>query len=121
MAIAQINGIDVPYVFALQISRELIAERSRTAGGKMRQDAIAKKRTWRVDTRPMLKSESDLITGEIDSELGGPMEFWLDEFGVPSNTVAVFVTVDNEERVTFARGGMWHNDGRQLSLTVVEQ
>lgn len=121
MAIAQINGIDVHYVFAVQVGRELVAERTRTAGGKLRQDAIAVKRTWTLETRPMTKAQSDALTQAIDLAFGGPMSFWLDEFGPPGTTIEVFVEIQNEERVAFARDGVWHNDGRQLSLSIIEQ
>lgn len=121
MAIANINGFDVPYVHAVSIDRYVIADRARTAGGKLRQDAITLKRTWSLETRPMTRLEAQGLIDEVERLFGGPMDFWLDEFGAQSNTVRAFVTIDDEQRVTFAKDGVWHNDGKQLVFTIEEQ
>jgi hypothetical protein len=113
----------VPYVFALSVSRELVGgDRARTAFGHLRQDITGAvvKREWRIETRPMTKSEADAIIDELDDADWGPVDFWIDEFGSPGETIEAFVVLDAEERVTFGRNGVFHNDGRQLMFTVTE-
>lgn len=121
MAIAKISTEYVPYVFAVSVDRTLVGERERTAGGKLRQDAIAIKRAWSLQTRPLTFAEASALTNIIDGGLGGPFAFWIDDFGAETNTVQAFVTIEDEERVAFAKGGTWHNNGRQLTLLVEEQ
>lgn len=121
MAIAKIDTEYVPYVFAVSVDRTLVGERERTAGGKLRQDAIAIKRAWSLQTRPLTYAEATVLTALIDGDLGGPFDFWIDDFGAEANTIKAFVTIEDEERVAFAKGGTWHNNGRQLTLLVEEQ
>lgn len=113
--IAKIGNTEVPYVYALNVTRETVGERQRTAGGKLRQDVVAVKRTWRLQTRVMTKSEATSILSEVAS--GAAVDFKLDELG---SSVKAYVDIQ-QERVPSNRGGTWQTDSRVLTLTVTER
>lgn len=121
MSVAKIGGYPIPYVYAIIIDREILGDEARTASGKLRRDIVAVKRTWRLQTRPITKSEADTILSVLQTASHGVINFWIDDFGDEENSIPAFVEVETEERVQFGRGGVWHPDGRQLSLIVVEQ
>lgn len=120
MSIAKIGGIPVPYVYAIVIEREVIGDEGRTAGGKLRRDVVAVKRTWRLQTRPMTKAEATAITNHLDARMYSNVYFWLNEFGDQTNAILVYVDIDEEEIVQFGNPG-WQRDGRQLTMTIREQ
>ena len=113
--IAKIGNTEVPYVYALNVTRETIGERQRTAGGKLRQDVVAVKRTWRLQTRVITKSKATSIQTEVAS--GAAVDFTLDELG---SSVKAYVDIQ-EERVPSFRDGTWQTDSRVLTLTVTER
>ena len=113
--IAKIGNTEVPYVYALNVTRETVGERQRTAGGKLRQDVVAVKRTWRLQTRVITKSKATSIQTEVAS--GAAVDFTLDELG---SSVKAYVDIQ-EERVPSFRDGTWQTDSRVLTLTVTER
>lgn len=113
--IAKIGNTEVPCVYALDVTRETVGERQRTAGGKLRQDVVAVKRVWRLQTRVMTKSKAASILNEVAS--GAAVDFTLDELGSP---VEAYVDIQ-EERVPSFRCGAWQTDSRVLTLTVTER
>ena len=116
MGVAMIGGNEVPYVYAVTINRETIGDEARTAGGKLRRDVVAIKHSWRLQTRPMTAAEAATLTDYIEGLLGGTTTFVL-----KGTSYTAFVDIENEEFVQFGRDGVWHNDGRQLTLTIREQ
>ncbi len=117
---ASFNGIEIPRVYDVQITRQVQGDRARTAGGKFRQDVIAEKRIWTLQTRPMPLSMAIPLTNYLRSTLYTEGAFWLKEFGGVSNAVIAVVTSLEEKVMAFGENGTWHNDGRQLSLTIEE-
>lgn len=118
--IAAINGIQIPYVYAIEVERMRVGDEGRTIGGKLRRDIVAIKRIWNIQTRPMTKDEAAPILDHLDSIMYSAVDFWLDEFGDMMRTVRAYASV-YEERVSFGRGGKWYKDGKQLAITVEEQ
>lgn len=122
MSVAKFNSVEIPQVKAQVVDREFIGDRVRLAGGQMHQDKVAIKRTWTLDAEYLLKSTADNIISELESS-NWKVDFWLDEFGVESNTVVCYVDIEKEERVGFgARDtGTWQSDGRKMSFKIIEQ
>jgi hypothetical protein len=120
MSVAKVGGYPIPYVYAIVIDREMVGDEARTAGGKLRRDIVAVKRTWRLQTRPMKKNEADTILGVLQAVSYGVVDFWLDDFGAEENSIPAYVDVESEERVQFGRDGVWHSDGRRLTLKISE-
>lgn len=114
---------EIPYVYQQELRREFIGERARTAGGNMRQDIVSVKRSWRIETRRMTYSEAYDLIDYLSSIFFSAGDFWLDEFGAESNTLTCYIPPEEirEERVTMSRDGTWHNDARELILTVIER
>jgi len=112
---AKIAGIDIPLLYSQLTRREIVGDRERTAGGKLRSDITAVKRTWELRTRPMPSTQSSLLASTLDGLLFGVTTLWLQEFGSTGNAVAAFVTDFEETRdvETQAR--------RSLTITVEEQ
>jgi hypothetical protein len=121
MATARIGGIEIPAVYAVDIGHEVLGDKARTAGGKLRLDFVRVIHTWKLQTRPITKASRDALINFLDSIAWGACEFWLDEFGDPSNTRIAYVTVDSDERVQFWKDGVWQRDGRQMTLTIEEE
>lgn len=121
MSTATFDGIEIPLVYAVEVSREIVGERARTAGGKMRQDVVTVKRAWKLQTRPMLRSKADALLNHLADKLYGAGQFLLDEFGGTPVTAYILPESIREEWAEFWSGGVWHNDGRELELTVTEQ
>ena len=114
---------DIPYIYQLDISRDLIGERDRTAGGLLRQDVITIKRRWVLVTRRMTRDEAYGLLNYLSYNFYGPGDFWLDEFGSEGNTVTAIIPPEQirEHRVTMVRDGVYHNDAKELELTVIER
>jgi hypothetical protein len=96
----------------------MIGERSRTAGGKLRQDFIAMKRIWKLKTRPMTKAQANVLIDYLNTNDWQVGNFWLDEIG---SNIQAFVMIDSENRVQFYDGPTFVPDGRELELTIEEQ
>lgn len=115
--IAKFNDVEVPNVTSEVINREFIGDRVRLAGGKMHQDYTAVKRTWKLESRYITKSEADAIISELENN-NYTVDFWLDELG---STVVAYINVTNEERVQFHRDGAFYDDGRTMTFEVIEE
>jgi len=113
----------IPYVFAQELNREFIGERERTAGGQLRQDVITIKRSWRLRTRRMKYSEAYDLINFLSSQFYAAVDFWLDEFGGEGNTLTAYIPPEDirEDRVTMQRDGSWHNNARELQMTIIER
>ena len=118
--IAKFNSVEVPYVSSQIIDREFVGDRVRLAGGQMHQDFVSMKRSWELQTQYMKYSTYQTIISELESN-NWVVDFWLDEFGSESNTVPAYISLANDERVQFIRGGTFHDGGRSLTLEVIEK
>lgn len=116
---ASFAGIEIPKVYDVQVSYQLIGDRARTAGGRLRQDAIADKRVWTIQTRPMTLAQATPLLTHLRGTLYAEGAFWIKGLSAP---VQARVDPDSltERVVAFAEGGIWHNDGRQLTLVIEE-
>lgn len=114
MAAAQFDGIDIPLIYSVEITRQMVGDRRRTVGGKMRQDVIKTKREWSLITRPMPKAERDLLISHLESNKFRVGDFHLDEFG-PGVTVRAAMRVNGEIRA------LELPERRSLDLLVIEK
>lgn len=120
--IAKFDSREVPYVHSQIVDREFIGDRTRLAGGTMRQDYVDIKYTWTIETRPMKKTTAYDLIDYLETN-NNKVEFWIDDFGDETNTKTCFVTISDEEREQFeARDGSgWQNNGRRLTFEIQEQ
>lgn len=114
MAIAQFDGVDIPLVKVIQLDREMLGQRRRTAGGKMRQDILLTKRRWSLTTRPMEKDDRDALISHLEGKDFQAGNFHLDEFGA-GVTIPAYMRVVREIRALEAP------DRRSLELLVIEK
>jgi hypothetical protein len=127
MGIAYINQtIEIPRVTSQEITREILGQRKRTAGGKMRMDIngfVPIKRQWKLKSAVLTNAQYDTIISYLDSVLWCEVDFWLDEFGgTPSlNSIKVFIEVSSDSRRPFQGDSGWDSRGRDLDLTIIEQ
>jgi len=125
MAVAYINKtIELPTVTAQRISREMVGERSSTAGGKLRQDVVRVRRVWRLQCKFLTQTQYSAIVTHLQGSLFAATDFWLDEFGgtAAANSITAYVDIEEDERVQFrAPGGAWESQGRHLTLVVRER
>ena len=123
MSYAKFDGFDIPYVSAVRVRRTFIGERERTVLGTLRQDSLAIKKAWEITTDRMTRAEAETLLNYLDGQLYAVGDFWLHEFGAESNTIAAIVEAESvdEDIVQFRKNGTWHEDGRVLTLTVLER
>lgn len=124
MAVAYLNKtIEIPNVRAQKLDHEIVADSARTAGGKLRRDIVAAKRKWQLECVRLTNAQYRAIIDHLNEIMFGATLFWLDELGGTADThsIAVYVDITNDERVQFGRNGVWHNNGRNLTLVVTEQ
>lgn len=124
---AQVRGylnysIELPNLEAQEDGRELIGERARTAGGKLRQDLVAVKRTWQLTLRHLAPEQHQAIITYLDSAGWGAVPFWIDSLGgSPADSISALVELTSCRRVQFGGRHGWVSDGRTIELTVKEQ
>ena len=122
MAIAKIDGIEVPKVYEQNISREYAYERARTAGFKLRQDSFSggnvDKKTWELDTRDITKEKAYQLIDYLQGINWGSVDFEIDE---EEGIIEAYVEITGEPRTEFSKAGEWINNGRQLTLQIVER
>lgn len=121
MAIAKFDHIEIPYVRAVVVERESIEDAARTAGGNLRSDVVAIKKTWELQTTPMKAGEANTLTDYLESTLFAIGDFWLEDFGGVTKKARVDPASLREEVVSFGGKGGWQRWGRQLTFKVVEQ
>lgn len=121
MSAAKIGDIEIPLVSSVEISREFVGDRARTAAGRMRQDLVAVKRTWQLRTRALTAAQATAIIDYLSS-VGWGAAFWLDDFGYSWSTVDCIVPPESiqETHVSVAIDGVWYDNAREISLQVVE-
>lgn len=89
------DGIPVPSVYVEQTGREEIADMERTAGGVLRRDVIAIKRTWAIRTRPITRERRDALLAHLDGILWGFVDFLCDDLPAP---IRAKVTLESCDR-----------------------
>jgi len=118
------NGnVAVPNVSVQNIEHEVIGDFARTALGKERGDTITSKRIWLIEADYLTYSEYASIYNYLASiNFGTSATFWLDEFGGTASTdsIGCRVNINGDERVQFWRNGTFYDDGRNLTLEVIE-
>ncbi len=128
---AYFNGTEIPKIQDIRVSRVLIGDRDRTAGGKLRQDIVADgvKRVWTIKTHSLTATVADGVLAAIANVGYGEGDFWIKGFGTTmkddkeeKNTIKAIVRAEDidEKFVAFGEDGVWHNDGRQLTLVIEE-
>jgi hypothetical protein len=121
MSIAKIDGVEIPNVTAEEMVPEVIADRARTASGKLQQDVVTVKRRWQLTASYLMPTEANAILNLLAGKSYGAVAFWIDEFGAEANTIAAYVTITRLQRVSFGKDGAWYNNGRHLEMIVEEQ
>ena len=119
MSILTFDSIDIPYVSAVSLDRNIIGEGNRTSRGKYRSDTITTKREWQIETHPIKLSEARNLTDYLDSINWGSGTVSFDEI---DGTTQAYIREYSEEREQFlARDGSgWQADGRSLTFTIRE-
>jgi hypothetical protein len=123
MAYAKFAGYEIPKVYEVNETRLYVGETVRTAGGNLRRDTITVKRRWEIKCRPVPKSQLEPLLNHLENTLCAEDEFWLYEFGPETNTVLAMVDPESIELNTVGvvdENGVWHKDGKQLSLAIEE-
>jgi len=127
MAVAKLDGIEIPNVTALRLSPTIIASQERALDGTLHSDVLAGvgvKRGWELQARFLTSAQYNaLYTHVFSTKIGQVMALWLDSFGAQSNAVNVQYELGSwsEERVQFAAGdGTWESDGRHVQLRLLE-
>lgn len=94
----------------------------------MRLDVYAIKRTWEIRTHPITLAQARALIDHLDTFMFRSGDFWIIDFDtdgdqLPSaeESVRAYITDIREEYVPFGRDGVWHADGRQLTITVEEE
>ena len=116
---ATFAGIEIPRIYDVEVSRRHLGERARTVGGKLRADTVAVKRVWTIQTRPMSLAQASLLLSHLQGTLYAAGAFWIKGLGSPV-TARIDPDSLSEQVVAFGENGVWHNDGRQLTLVVEE-
>ena len=124
MSVVVINHtIEVPNVYEQDIDTEIIGESERTALGTLRTDVVTAKDEWIFEARYLTKDEYDDIKNYLVTKLYTAVDFWYDEFGgTPANdSIRAKIEIIGDERVQFRRNGTFHDNGRNLTLEVIEK
>ncbi len=116
---ATFDGIEIPRIYDVQVAHKHIGEKARTAGGKLRSDTVAVKRVWTIMTRPMTLDTANTLLTHLRGTLFAEGAFWVKGLDGP-----IAAKIDpgqlQETVVAFSHEGVWHNDGRQLTIVVEE-
>jgi hypothetical protein len=112
MSSARIDTLDIELVYSQEMEYELIGSEGRTTKGDLVSNVDGVKRKWVLLTRPMEKSDRDALINHLESVFYGPVDFWLDEFGL--DTVKAFITVDESRSISLP-------ERYSLSITVEEE
>ena len=123
MAYAKFDGYEIPKIFDVQLKYVYVGESARTAGGKLRRDVTAKKRMWSIKCRAVPLSKVEPLLNHLKRTLYAEGVFWLKEFGNESNVILAMVDPESVDLKTVGvadENGVWHNDGKELSLTIEE-
>ena len=121
MSIAYINKtIPLPKIASQVVERQKIADGGETADGTYREDVVAVKKTWRLDTTLTPYTEYKAIIDYLDSILWGESWFWIDEFGGSPEThsIRAFFDPGNDTRSPHGNASGWDNKGRQFGIVV---
>ena len=88
--------VDIELVYSQEMEYLIIGSEARSSTGNFISNVDAFKRKWVLQTRPMLKSDRDTLVNYLESVFYGPVQFWLDEFGIA--TVNAYITDITETR-----------------------
>ena len=102
MSTAKFDGIIIPCVYAISITRELVGERARTAAGKLRQDVVAIKRSLRGSKRaPSARTWRTLCSpGWTKSCISSAISGWM-SLAREAETVKAYMLPDSVEEAGF--------------------
>ena len=124
MSIVVINKtIEVPNIFEQDGNLDIVGDSARTALGTLRTDVVTVKDEWVFEARYLTKDEYDNIKNYLVTKLYTAVDFWYDEFGgTPANdSIQAKIEIIGDERVQFRRNGTFYDDGRNLTLEVIEK
>jgi len=121
VAIAYFNGgnIAIPNLTAVKGPPIVNADASRTAGNYLRVDSTGEwMGQWDLDIKYATRDEYEAIFDHLSLRYG-VTTFWIDTMGgTPANSVDVYATITNADRVMFSRDGTFHSDGVAFSLHI---
>ena len=124
MSIVVINGnVEVPNVYEQDIDTEIIEDSDRTALGTLRSDSLTSKDEWIFEARYLTYNEYENIKSHLQSVNYTATDFWYDEFSgdASTNSIEAKIEIIGDERVQFKRDGTFHDDGRNITLEVIEK
>lgn len=114
-ATAYIDGIPVPYLHSQDVRHEVVADKARTASGRLRRDVVIQYRTWTLRTRDMPFAERSAIVNHLRGKLWGFVDFWIIDLGEDTGET-IRAEVEIQELRTVLLPGE-----RQMTLTITEQ
>ena len=103
------GGRPLPAIATQTDEFESLVDRQMTAGGDYRQDnpaGIADRRVWRFRTAKLTKDQVDAFVNPIRANGYRAEALWIDDFGVQTNTVLAYCTIERIERDTSNRRTM---------------
>jgi hypothetical protein len=123
LALAYINKtIELPNVKTQNIEYIDLSDGAYTAGGNYHKDNLAIKRVWELEAIHLTSSQYEAIENHLFGNNFGETFFWLDEFGgnATNDSIDVIIEITKDEREPFGRAGTWHDDGRNITLEIIE-
>jgi hypothetical protein len=125
MAICYINQTIEISVNSLSMKPETSGDMARTAGNTLRFDVSsnAVKRTWNITSKNLTSAQFAAIYNYLASINFGITYFWLDDFGGAAATDSIQAKIDitGIERVQFGTATGWENNGKNITLNIIEQ
>ncbi|MDD4804275.1 MAG: hypothetical protein PHN69_03800 [Candidatus Pacebacteria bacterium] len=111
------NGIEIPEVASVDPTFEEICDSERTAGGYLREDMIAIKRSWKIQTAPITWEQASPLVNDYRSTMGAEGDFL--PFG-EVYPIKAKLKIDNMPTTPFMHDGVWQRNAVTLSLTITE-
>jgi hypothetical protein len=114
---ASFDGIEIPNIASFDSMYEEIGDIDRTAGGNLRQDMTAIKRTWNITTTPITWERASPLVNHYLSYMGAEGDFWF--YGQPA-PIRATLKINNHPLSQFASRGGWEKNGVTLNITITE-
>jgi len=120
MSTMTFEGIELPPVYEENRSDIIIGQRERTANGTMRQDITAIKEVIEVSCRVASPEEANAFLNNIKDNFYTSGELIIT--GTNTNdTLTVYPGEVSIDRVQFTdKDGVYHNDGREITISFEE-
>jgi len=113
------DEVIIPKHHSQNSPRALGADEFETAGGMIRRDILTIRRSWDIESNYISNTITKNFLDYMDSVFWKPILINFDSLG--TEWVKCLVALEDDERVSFSRNGMWESDGSNLRLTLRER